>query len=85
MNVITSGAELLDAVKRYSAATKSATQLRTHIREVLQRVCDRNTQKVVAESFGVSPQHINDVINARRELSDRVIEKITYASVRGLK
>lgn len=33
-------------------------------------------QKAWAERHGIAPQHLNDVLNARREISDRVLRAL---------
>lgn len=34
------------------------------------------SQKKAAESFGVSPQYLTDVLHGRREISDRILSKL---------
>ena len=48
----------------------------------LRRACDAaGGQKAWAEAHGIAPQHLNDVLNARREISDRVLAALGLARV----
>lgn len=39
-----------------------------------ERVKDMGTQKKTAESLGISPQFLSDMINGRRDITDRIAE-----------
>ena len=48
----------------------------------LRRACDEaGGQKAWAEAHGIAPQHVNDVLNARREISDRVLAALGLVRV----
>jgi DNA-binding transcriptional regulator YdaS (Cro superfamily) len=43
----------------------------------LRRAClSAGGQKAWAEAHGITPQHLNDVINCRREFSPRILEAL---------
>jgi plasmid maintenance system antidote protein VapI len=46
---------------------------------MLQRECDRyKTQKAAAAAFGVSPQHLSDVLNERRAITPKLALGLGY-------
>ena len=48
----------------------------------LRRACDAaGGQKAWAEAHGIAPQHLNDVLMCRREISDRVLAALGLARV----
>ena len=47
--------------------------------EMLHRQCSRyTTQKEAAEAFGVSPQHLSDVLNERRAITPKLALGLGY-------
>lgn len=47
--------------------------------ELLERECSRyKTQKEAAEAFGVSPQHLSDVLNERRAITPKLALGLGY-------
>jgi len=48
----------------------------------LRRACDEaGGQKAWAEAHGIAPQHLNDVLMCRREISDRVLAALGLVRV----
>jgi len=46
---------------------------------MLRRRCDRHkTQKEAAEAFGVSPQHLSDVLSERRAITPKLALGLGY-------
>lgn len=54
------------------------------MRRVLLRFVERRcagSQKIAAEWLGVSPQHLNDVLNLRRDISPAILRGLGYDRV----
>lgn len=48
----------------------------------LNRACrEAGGQKAWALAHGIAPQHLNDVLSARREISDRILAALGFARV----
>lgn len=44
---------------------------------ILQRKVDAaGSQKLAAKELGISPQYLNDLLQQRRECSDKILEKL---------
>jgi DNA-binding transcriptional regulator YdaS (Cro superfamily) len=39
------------------------------------------TQKAVADELGISPMYMNDLLRGRRDISERIAEKMGYRKV----
>jgi hypothetical protein len=76
---------LLGAKRDHAVARAMLAKSQLNMGLAIKTACDRNSQKTVADLLKVSPQHINDVINGRRELSNTVIDRIIYAITKDLK
>ncbi len=49
--------------------------------EVLRAVMGRSTQKMTAETFGISQSYLSDLLNGRREFSDAMLEKLAMRRI----
>lgn len=44
--------------------------------ELARAIRDAGGQKAWCEAHGIAPQHVNDVLHARREISDRILRAL---------
>ena len=49
-----------------------------YVIEELRLRCSASSQAAVARELGISLQHVNDLLNGRRKMSDRVAQALGY-------
>jgi len=72
---------VMKAARRYDAVSQIEQAHAMALVDALALVCKRSSQKEVAQTLGVSPQYMNDIIRGRRALSDEFVARILEAKV----
>ena len=69
--------KVVSACKRYQANIERTEAARQRLLTALAAWCLQVTQKKVGEHLGISVQHMNDIMRGRRNLTPRMIDRLS--------
>jgi plasmid maintenance system antidote protein VapI len=75
---------LLLALNSYIEAVEAVREARFEVLTQLRAWAETNQQRELALTAGISPQHLNDVIHAKRALSPSVAQSLAHVLVQDM-
>ncbi len=61
---------------KYSEYEKLVKKANEEAMKCLKGMCEKTSQKEAAKELGISEQYLSDVVNGRRDLTDKLLEKL---------